>query len=197
MTNPIARQKDIVSEEVAAETIVYDQASHRAHSLNQAVALVRASADGSRSVDEIAGILHRELGIPEDREVVLVALQELAEAGLLQEAEQVQSATVLMTRRQVARRLAMAGASAAMVPLIATVLAPTPAMASSCTQQQGKQDFENIAADIEEYYQKYENSPAAQQDLKEALQAYETGNYNAEVKDLDGMLAALGLPPLQ
>jgi hypothetical protein len=198
MNNPSTRRKDVVSETVGAETIVYDKASHRAHSLNQTVALVWESADGVRSLDEIAGILHRNLGVPEDREVVLVALQELAEAGLLEKPEDVQPASVLMTRRQVARRLAMAGASAAMVPLIATVLAPTPAMASSgTTQQQGYQCFEEVVADIEKYYQKFEGSPTAQQDLQNAIQAYESGNYNAEVKDLDGMLAALGLPPLQ
>lgn len=195
MTNPISRHDDIVTESLGAETIVYDKASHRAHSLNQTVALVWASADGERSVDEIAEVLHRELGIPADRDVVLMALQDLANANLLE--KPAETASNLMTRRQLARKLAMVGASAAVVPLVATVLAPTPAMASSVLgQQQGQQCIQEIVGDLEKYYQKFEDSPTAQQDLQNAIQAYEKGNYNAEVQDLDGMLQALGLPPL-
>lgn len=195
MTNPISRHDDVVTESLGAETIVYDKVSHRAHSLNQTVALVWTSANGERSVDQVADVLHRELGIPADRDVVLMALQELAEANLLQKPEE--TATNLMTRRQLARKLAMVGASAAVVPLVATVLAPTPAMASSVFgQPQGQQCFQEVVADIEKYYQEFEDSPTAQQDLKNAIQAYEQGNYNAEVADLDGMLKALGLPPL-
>jgi hypothetical protein len=195
MTNPISRHDDIVTESLGAETIVYDKTSHRAHSLNQTVALVWASADGERSVDQIAEILHRELGIPADRDVVLMALQELAEAELLE--KPAETASNLMTRRQLARKLAMVGASAAVVPLVATVLAPTPAMASSIFgQPQGQECLQEIVGDIEKYYQKFEDSPTAQQDLQNAIQAYEKGNYNAEVQDLDGMLQALGLPPL-
>lgn len=195
MTNPVSRHDDIVTESLGAETIVYDKMSHRAHSLNQTVALVWASANGERSVDQIAEILHRDLGLPTDRDVVLMALQELSEAGLLE--KPVETANNLMSRRQLARKLAMVGASAAVVPLVATVLAPTPAMASSVFgQQQGQECFQEIAADIEKYYQEFESSPTAQQDLKNAITAYEQGNYNAEVADLDGMLKALGLPPL-
>jgi hypothetical protein len=195
MTNPISRHDDIVTENLGAETIVYDKASHRAHSLNQTVALVWASANGERSVDQIAEALHRDLGIPADRDVVLMALEELSQAELLE--KPAETASNLMTRRQLARKLAMVGASAAVVPLVATVLAPTPAMASSIYgQQQGQECLQEIVADIEKYYQKFEGSPTAQQDLQNAIQAYEKGNYNAEVQDLDGMLQALGLPPL-
>ena len=86
MTNPISRHDDIVTENLGAETVVYDKASHRAHSLNQTVALVWASADGQHSVDDIGEVLHRELGIPADRDVVLMALQELAQANIPGEA---------------------------------------------------------------------------------------------------------------
>ena len=92
----------------------------------------------------------------------------------------------------------MVGASAAVIPLVATVLAPTPAMASSIVgQPQGQECLQEIVVDLEKYYQKFEDSPTAQQDLQNAIQAYEKGNYNErEVQDLDGMLQALGLPPL-
>lgn len=194
MQNPCARRNDIFTENLAEETILYDKSNHTAHSLNRSLALVWESADGQKSVEDIASVLHRELGIPADRTVVLLALQELAASGLLQ--EPAQAGPELLTRRQVARRLALAGASAAMLPLVASVLAPTPAMASSgISAQQATQDLntvENEAQTDPAYY----SNPGAKNDLLAAQAAYNSKNYSAEVTDLNGVVAALGLPPL-
>ena len=62
MKTPCARRNDILLEKLVAETMVYDKTNHRAHVLNQTVALVWESADGRNSIDDIAQILHRELG---------------------------------------------------------------------------------------------------------------------------------------
>lgn len=198
MTNPCARRDAIVSEKLAAETILYDKASHCAHSLNQTVALVWQSADGRTSIDEIAGILHRDLGIPADRDVVLLALQELTSAGLLQEPAPAETGSALLTRRQVARRLALAGASAAMVPLVASVLAPTPAMAQSTQVNKSQAGQDLFVVSLEAGLDpSFASNKTAQTDLNSATTAYNQGNYNTEVSDLDGVLKALGLPPLQ
>ena len=77
------------------------------------------------------GVLHHELGIPADRGIVLLALEQLEGAGLLETPLEVEQGTERSSRREVARRLALAGASATLVPLVASVLAPTPAMADS------------------------------------------------------------------
>jgi len=195
MLNPCARRDGIVREKLASETILYDQSTHRAHCLNETVALVWESADGKRPVDEIASILHDALGIPADREVVLLAMQELGASGLLEVA---QPGVKRLTRREVARRLAMAGASAAMVPLVATVLAPTPAMASSgagVNQQQAGQDLFDV--ELEALFDpKFFQNQAARNDLTAAQAAFGSDNYAAEIADLDATLKALGLPPL-
>jgi hypothetical protein len=197
MTMPCARKNEILSEKLVAETMIYDKVSHRAHVLNQTVALVWESADGRNSVDEIAQILHRELGIPVDRSVVLLALQELSESGLLQEPVQAESGPEKFTRRQVAQRLALAGASLALVPVVTSVVAPTPAMAaSSISQSQGETDMIDVDLDIVENSLKFAGSPTAQTDLANAVTAFDKGNYRTEVSDLDGVLSALGLPPL-
>jgi hypothetical protein len=199
MTTPCARKNEILSTKLYEETMVYDKVSHRAHVLNQTLALVWESADGRNSIDEIAQILHRELGIPADRDVVLLALQELSESGLLQEPVQAEAGPERLTRRQVAQRFALAGASLALVPLVTSVLAPTPAMAASTVgQSQGEQDMVDLAEDLENpaYLKKFESSPTAQTDLANAITAYDKGNYSSEVADLDGVLKALGLPPL-
>jgi hypothetical protein len=131
MDNPKARRDGIFSERLAEETIVYDKINHAAHTLNQTVAMVWESADGDKSVNEIAGMLHAKLGVPPDRGVALLALEQLEAAGLLEASAEVEKYTEHTSRREVARRLALAGISAALVPLVASVVAPTPAMAVS------------------------------------------------------------------
>lgn len=195
MTTPCARKNEILSTKLLAETMVYDQVSHRAHVLNQTVALVWESCDGRNSIDEIAGILHGKLGLPADRDVVLLALQELSESGLLQEPVQAEAGPEKLTRRQVAQRFALAGASLALVPLVTSVLAPTPAMAQSgVSQKQAQTDLAEVIAD--ELKNPGKLNPTAITDLANATTAYSKGNYSAEVADLDGVLKALGLPPL-
>jgi hypothetical protein len=136
MDNPKARREGLFSERLADETILYDKVNHTAHTLNQTVAMVWESADGDKSVNELARMLHGKLGLPADRGVVLLALEQLQAAGLLNAYQEdayqeVEKETELTSRREVARRLALAGVSAAMVPLVASVVAPTPAMAAS------------------------------------------------------------------
>lgn len=196
MKNPCARHNDICCENLDAETILYDKANDRAHSLNRTVMLVWESADGQRSVEEIAAILHSELGIPADRSVVLLALQELAGAGLLQDPEPGEAGPELLTRREVARKLALTGAGVAMLPVIATVLAPTPAMASSMiSQPQAEKDLIDVGLEAA-FDPNFGGNPTARQDLTNAAQDFGTGNYNAEIQQLDGVIQALGLPPL-
>jgi hypothetical protein len=199
MTTPSARKDEVLSQKLLEETMVYDKINHRAHVLNKTVALVWESADGRNSIDEIAQILHSQLGLPADRSVVLLALQELSESGLLQEPVQAEAGPEKLTRRQVAQRFALAGASLALVPLVTSVLAPTPAMAqSSIGQKQAATDLLNVTADAAEqqYLKEFLSNPTAEQDLVNAATAYSKGNYSAEVTDLDGVLKALGLPPL-
>jgi hypothetical protein len=197
MTAPCARKNEILSQKLVAETMVYDQVSHRAHVLNQTLSLVWESADGRNSVDEIAQILHRQLGIPADRSVVLLALQELEKSGLLQEPVLAEVGPERHTRRDVARRLALAGASAALIPLVTSVLAPTPAMAasSSINQKTAQTDLDNVYLEAE-LDPKYRSNKTAQTDLSNAITAYDKGNYSAEITDLNGVLKALDLPQL-
>lgn len=204
MTYPRARRNDIFSEALDAETILYDKANHRAHSVNQTVAILWESADGRRSVDDLAEILHQKLEIPADRDVVLLGLEELAAAGLLDEPSKIEKGIEPPSRRDVARRLALAGASAAAIPFITSVLAPTPAMASSTptttsiSRSQATQ-YLNTVQNEAQTNSAYYNGPHAQiakTDLLAAQAAYNSANYTTEVTDLNGVINALGLPPL-
>src|SRR5947209_20086226 len=110
MTNPLAKKNGIYKEMVADEVILYEKATHKAHCLNKTAAAVWEHADGSRSVDDLASALEAELDLPKDRDLVLLALQQLESAGLMQ-APDAGSSTHL-SRRHIGRKLAMAGVSA-------------------------------------------------------------------------------------
>jgi Coenzyme PQQ synthesis protein D (PqqD) len=213
MNNPLAVRSNIFAENLADETILYDKTRHKAHSLNKTVTMVWESADGKKSVSEIAGILQRELGIPEDRGVVLLALEELQSAGLVEFQAELIESPERPSRREVARRLVLAGASAALVPVVASVLAPTPARASSTasvTLKQFQADLQTVDIDIGTHGIAYARSQTAQNDFNAGVAAGNQGvvdtllgnhtgaqtEFSVAQSDFDGVLAALGLPPL-
>ena len=150
-------------------------------------------------VDELAAILHHELGLPNDRGVVLLALEELKSAGLLEttvEGTELTEAPLptpgcpqTRTCRSFRRACAVCGFR----------LAPTPAMASSqptITSAQYNADKNTVFGDIASHPIQYVFSPTAQQDWNAGLTAGNQTNYTAAVTDFDGVLKALGLPPL-
>lgn len=125
--HPDARHDDVLVYEVGDELIVYDPARHRAHRLNRAAALVWRHADGRTGVAALAALLARELGVPANEDVVWLALDRLADARLLHRRPRPPHPN--LSRREVVRRLGMAGAAAALLPAVASVTAPTPLMA--------------------------------------------------------------------
>lgn len=118
---PRARTERLLAQEVGGELVVYDLERHKAHSLNRTAALVFQHCDGQTSVSQLAALLHRELDLPADESVIIAALNQLEEANLLQ-------APVGLSAGQIA---ALAGAAALLVPVVRTLVAPTPAAAYS------------------------------------------------------------------
>jgi hypothetical protein len=127
---PRARTEGLIVRELPDELLVYDLESHQAHCLNRTAAVVFEHCDGRRSVAQIARILRRKLDVhaPADESLVWLSLERLAGARLLEERE---AAPAAPSRRELVRRLALVAAT---LPLVATVLAPTPAEAvvSTC-----------------------------------------------------------------
>jgi hypothetical protein len=124
---PVARKKGLVVRELADEVVVYDRERHEAHCLNHTAAVIFRNADGGRSVSELGALLGSE-SAPEAEGLVRMALGQLSEAHLLE------GAPSPVPDRSVARRDAMrrVGLGAAvLLPLVSTVLAPTPAEAAA------------------------------------------------------------------
>jgi len=132
--NPRARREKLLVREMMAsgETVVYDLANDTAHCLNRSVALVFRHCDGSSSVAEIARSVTMELDEPFGEELVRLALDELGEASLLEEWAGADLEAGVMSRRQALGRIGKGALIAALVPLITTIIAPTPAAAGTC-----------------------------------------------------------------
>lgn len=131
---PRARRSKLVVRELADETLVYDLEGHRAHCLNRTAALAWELCDGRNTVSLIAGKMSERLSARVPDEVVRLALDQLADRGLLVP-DRVHSVTAanLVSRRMLMRRLGLAAAVA--LPLVTSIISPTPAMAQSpCTE---------------------------------------------------------------
>lgn len=129
---PRRRRNDLIVRRVSDETLLYDERNDRAHCLNRAAALVWEHSDGLTTVEEIAAVLNRELGISPDVDVVRLALRKLEKAQLLEPVSELDPTTRSVSRRELARRLGLAAGMAIALPLVSSIVAPTPLMAASC-----------------------------------------------------------------
>jgi hypothetical protein len=124
---PMRREEELVVRHMPEETLVYDLKRNKAHCLNSAAALVWKHCDGQTSIAQLAERLHSELHIPAKEKVVLVALDRLQRAGLLQRA------TLPADRPRYSRReMAKLGVAAVVASLVTTVLAPPAHAQGSC-----------------------------------------------------------------
>jgi hypothetical protein len=118
---------DCLSREFDEEVLIYDPQRHAGHCLNSTAAAVWKLCDGNNSPSQIASSLSRQLSARVDPPVVELALEQLAGAHLLVEPEVLVKAP---SRRVALRRIGIAAAVA--LPLIASIVAPTPAHAATC-----------------------------------------------------------------
>ena len=124
---PRARSGGLLVRELDGEVLVYDLERHRAVCLNAAAAAVWRRCDGRTDVPALVHALPGEAG---GEEGVWLALEQLARDRLLADAVVRPAGAARVTRRELIRRLGLA--AAATLPLVTSVVAPTPAQAASC-----------------------------------------------------------------
>jgi len=127
---PRARKDDLVVKEMPDEVLVYDLTRDKAHCLNRTAALVWSYCDGRTSVAKIAGRLGKELNSNVDERVVWLALNQLSKNHLLEESIVPPALMAGINRRELIRALGVAAVVA--VPVVTSIVAPTPAQAQSC-----------------------------------------------------------------
>ena len=126
---PHARSSRLVVRELADETVVYDVEGHRAHCLNRTAALAWKLCDGEHTVSRIAEKMGERLSARVPEEVVRLALEQLADRGLLKPCDVRPAGANSVSRRALMRRLGLAAAVA--LPLVTSIISPTPVMAQS------------------------------------------------------------------
>jgi len=136
---PLARtdSNDVTVQAIYDELVIYDLRRHQAHSLNPTAALVWRWCDGATSPAEMAERLAEHLDLPPDQAEPLLwfALDRLQKARLLAGEAAMSSSHTGITRRQALKLLG----GAVLLPVVYTLVAPTPAQAQTlpCTPNGG------------------------------------------------------------
>ena len=120
---PLARRDGLVVKTVGDEVLVYDLERARAHSLDALAAAIWRRCDGRRPVAALAAAVRAETGVPVTAAAVEYGLAALGRARLLAGERPVPGPT----RRQVLARIGTAAA----IPLVLSITAPTAAQAQS------------------------------------------------------------------
>ena len=125
----LARNEELVIQELPDEVLVYDLKSQEAHCLNKTAAFIWKNCDGQKTAEEIAKMMEAEWSTPVTEDAVWFALNKLSKADLLQERIVLPEAKSGMSRRSAVRRLGFGALLA--VPVVMSIVTPTPAAAAS------------------------------------------------------------------
>lgn len=129
MKLPVSRSQDVVVQEAGDEILIYDLRINKAYCLNQTAKLVFELCDGQRTALEISDLMSRQLKTPVHEELVWLALSDLLKNKLIEQSEQFPQTLAGNTRRELIKKVGLA--SMAALPLIASIVAPSPAAAQS------------------------------------------------------------------
>ena len=129
-TKPLARKEGLVIQELPDEVLVYDLDRDRAHCLNDTAAFVWQHCDGRTTTGEIARSLGTKVNAPVDEKVVWFAIDQLKRNHLMTSTPVPPQLVAGMGRRAMMRALGVAAVVA--VPVVTSILAPTPAQAITC-----------------------------------------------------------------
>ena len=124
---PPARKANLVVRKVGNEVLVYDLLDHTSHCLSAEAAAVWQHCDGRTTIAETA----RLIGVQASQDLVRTALHELQDIHLIVEETMGPETIPNLSRRTAMRRIAV-GTAIATLPLVTSILVPTPAQALSC-----------------------------------------------------------------
>ena len=128
-TRPLARKDGLVIKELNDEVLIYDLDRDRAHCLIQTAAFVWQRCDGRKSAIDITRELSSTVSERLDDKIVWLALDQLKSNHLLTNAPIPPPKVAGMNRREMVRALGLTAAVA--IPVVASIVAPTPAQAAT------------------------------------------------------------------
>ncbi len=130
-TFPKSRTKDLVVQNFDNEVLIYDLTINKAFCLNETIALVWQYSGGKNSVADISVLMSKKLKTLVTEEFVWLALDQLKKDNLLENSTDFQINFNGLSRREVIRKIGFVSMIA--LPLISSVIAPSAAMAQSCS----------------------------------------------------------------
>jgi hypothetical protein len=128
-----ARTEELVHETIGTECIIYDIRSRKAHCLNDVLHWIWQQCDGQTTAEEITAEFGRRFDSTDAVTHVSAGLRQLAAANLLTG----EIPPAILTAPGMSRR-EMVGAASLAVPVLTSILAPTPAAAKS--KEDGEKD---------------------------------------------------------
>jgi len=143
---PVARTEKLLIQEVGNELVIYDQETNASHCLTSVAASVWHYCNGQNTVEDIAQLLEQDLSTYSDadvdiKELVYLSLQELERFQLIRGYLREPAAVSTMSRRKMVKTATLVGGFAigSMLPLVKSIMAPTPVMAQSCQLSGGSE----------------------------------------------------------
>ncbi len=130
---PVARKEGLVIQEMPDEVLVFDTETNKAHCLNETAAFVWKACNGTNSVADITQSFGNQSGNPVDENLVWLAIDQLNENNLL--AENLRADFNGQSRREVIKKIGLAAVIA--LPIVSSLVAPTAALAVTCSGAQG------------------------------------------------------------
>lgn len=124
---PVARKEGLVIQETTDEVLVYDLTTNKAHCLNQTAAIIWKSCDGHNTITDISNLIGSEGGAPVHEDLIWLAIDQLNEKNLLE--KELASSFAGRSRREVLKKIGLATVVA--LPIVASLTAPTSALAST------------------------------------------------------------------
>jgi len=124
---PKARSENLVIQTLPGETLVYDLTTNEAHCLNETAAFVWDKCKGDISIDEIARSVETRFGHAVDADYVRLAVKQLDDKNLLTESGL--GGLAMPSRREAIKKIGLASAIA--IPIVASMVAPQSALAST------------------------------------------------------------------
>lgn len=125
---PLVRTTQLVCEDVSEECVIYDAREKKAHHLNSTLTWIWRRCDGNTTIESLADSFEQEFDVTDGLPVLVTGLEQLEARDLLDNPVDFN----LLAAEQVAisRRAVVAGGSVLM-PLVVSIIAPTPAAAKS------------------------------------------------------------------
>ncbi len=129
---PIASTDGMIVEELDGELLIYDTGRDKAHCLNPAAATVWRHCDGDRTVEELQALIAPDAGAADSRDMIVGCLRDFQSRHLVTGTDGWLDSERRVSRRELLKRVSVTAAVVILVPLVTTIVSPTPAAAVSC-----------------------------------------------------------------